>query len=29
MPSDKYDLLGRVKAVEREHTALRFTTDHA
>src|SRR5260370_19661566 len=29
MPSDKYDLIGRVKAVEREHTALRFTTDHA
>ena len=29
MPSDKYDLAGRVKAVEREHTALRFTTDHA
>ena len=28
MPSDKYDLIGRVKAVEREHTALRFTTDH-
>lgn len=29
MPSDKYDLIGRVKAVEREHTALRFTTDRA
>src|SRR5205823_6377780 len=29
MPSDRYDLLGRVKAVEREHTALRFTTDYA
>ena len=29
MPSDKYDLIGRLKAVEREHTALRFTTDHA
>ncbi len=29
MPSDKYDLIGSVKAVEREHTALRFTTDHA
>jgi hypothetical protein len=29
MPSDQYDLIGRVKAVEREHTALRFTTDHA
>ena len=28
MPSDKYDLIGRLKAVEREHTALRFTTDH-
>jgi hypothetical protein len=28
MPSDKYDLIGRVKAVEREYTALRFTTDH-
>ena len=28
MPSDKYDLIGHVKAVEREHTALRFTTDH-
>lgn len=28
MPSNKYDLIGRVKAVEREHTALRFTTDH-
>lgn len=28
MPSDKYDLIGRIKAVEREHTALRFTTDH-
>ena len=27
MPSDKYDLIGRVKAVEREYTALRFTTD--
>jgi hypothetical protein len=26
MPSDKYDLIGRLKAVEREHTALRFTT---
>ena len=29
MPSDKYDLIGSVKAVEREHTALRFTTDLA
>ena len=28
MPSDKCDLIGRLKAVEREHTALRFTTDH-
>ena len=28
MPSDKYDLIGRLKAVEREHIALRFTTDH-
>jgi hypothetical protein len=28
MPSDLYDLIGHVKAVEREHTALRFTTDH-
>lgn len=27
MPSDKYDLIGCVKAVEREYTALRFTTD--
>jgi hypothetical protein len=29
MPSDWYDLISRVKAVEHEHTALRFTTDHA
>lgn len=28
MPSDTYDLIGRVKAVEREYTALHFTTDH-
>jgi hypothetical protein len=28
MRSEKFDLIGRVKAVEREHTALRFTTDH-
>ena len=28
MPIDKYDLIGHVKGVEREHTALRFTTDH-
>ena len=28
MPSDKYDPIGRIKAVEREHTPLRFTTDH-
>jgi len=28
MPSDRYELIGRLKAVEREHTALRFTTDH-
>jgi hypothetical protein len=28
MPSDAYELLGRVKAVEREYNALRFTTDH-
>lgn len=29
MPSDKDDIIRRVKAVEREYTALRFTTDHA
>lgn len=29
MPSDEFDLIGRVKAVEREHAALRFTTDYA
>jgi hypothetical protein len=28
MPGEKYDLIGRVKAIEREHTALRFTTDN-
>lgn len=29
MPSDKDDIVRRVKAVESEHTAVRFTTDHA
>ena len=29
MPSDRAEVMRRVKDVEREHTALRFTTDHA
>ena len=28
MPSNRFELLSRVKTVEREHTAVRFSTDY-